>query len=182
MTKSFAQGVLTFDGGIHKTGIVGFSTRSQQMYNDLLEILDSDGIQYTTQHNHGKEFWSFQSRSGRKKETLKKWIPYFIPHTSKYHRLFFFTNNKKYSKDYVFKLFPKHYKTKLSVQLIYEIAQKIDSFDAKLIKKELDSKDLTTSYESIFKYLYIAKRIKNANNNPLQNRTLQVPWQEALRC
>lgn len=151
--KAFIKGVMSFDGGIKTTGMVALSSKSKQLIYDSYNILSIDKIKVNKRFNKKSKTWLIESKSGRNKEYLTKWLDYFEKGTWKYNRLKFFIENKNYSLNHLNYLFPNHHLSKINLNKVYNSIKCIKSGKINNISKQLKIPNTT-----IYKYLYILNK------------------------
>ncbi len=158
--NAFVLGVMTFDGGVKSSGTIGFSTKSKKLFNDIREILQNNNMLVNESYNKNKDFWFFESISGRNIYYLKKWQKFFEPGTWKRKRLDLFINHKARGIEEVEELFPKHHRGKICVSDVWLAMHRIHMGGINDIQKELQKKRLFVNKASIYKYLNILEQTK----------------------
>jgi hypothetical protein len=156
LRRAFVAGVLTFDGGIKKTGMVAFSTRSRHLFGDVVETIENDGIKLKKGYNEKKDFWFLESVSGRKKDELKKWLQYFVQGTLKRERLEFFINERSYSIAEAERLFPPHYKGRVSIRSVHQAALEMNSLNPNILQHHPLLEGVARN--TLYKYVFILKK------------------------
>ncbi|MDD9953942.1 MAG: hypothetical protein OXR66_06415 [Candidatus Woesearchaeota archaeon] len=158
--RAFALGVLQFDGGVKATGMAAFTTKSKQLMEDVARIVRKDGLKIITSYNKKKKFYLLESRTGRDKEQLKKWLMYFEPGTRKHDMLKFLIRGKKMGIKELLRLFPKHYSTRLSVLEVYNAIKSIKKGYNHDIVDELKQQGIFVSWITIYKHLHLLSQAK----------------------
>ncbi len=178
--KAFVLGVMTFDGGVKTNGIISVSSMSKILIDDIYEVLNSDNIKVNKLYNPKKKSWLIESKSGRNKKYLKKWLDYFEPGTWKYKRLKFFINNKKdYSINELNYLFPNHHLSKINLNDVYNSIKTIKSGKIKDILRELNKK-FSISNTTIYKYLHILEKSNLISKVPEKVNDGKNYWSETI--
>lgn len=176
--KAFAKGVLMFDGGVKATGMVSLTSMSKQLIEDIEEILKLDEIEVNKGYNPKKKSWLLESKSGRNKEYLKKWLYYFEEKTWKYDRLNFFIEKKKYNIKELEQLFPYHHRSKIRLKEVYDAILKIKKFKIQDVMEELNKFNI--SHITIYKYLYILEKSGLIYKEIEEHIGPKNGWQESI--
>jgi len=154
--KAFAKGVLMFDGGVKSNGMIALTSMSKQLIENVEKILKLDEIKVTKNYNPKKKSWLIESRSGRDKEYLKKWLYYFEEGTWKHERLKFFIEEKKYNLNELNYLFPKYHRSKIQLNDVYLSVKKIKKGKIKDIMVGLNK--FKISPVTAYKYLFLLEK------------------------
>ncbi|TSC67354.1 MAG: hypothetical protein CEO19_264, partial [Parcubacteria group bacterium Gr01-1014_73] len=141
--KSFARGVLMFDGCVTKSGKITLSSKSKLLTTAIENIWAKDDIAYGKATENTRGEWIIFSTS---KNKMAKLLNYFEPKTQKYKLLCWINGDKHFTpiiKD-------NH---TLSVKKIILLLNKIKSCDVSFIEKYFKC-----SYVTVRTYLNILKK------------------------
>lgn len=178
--KEFAKGIMMFDGGVKTSGMVSITSMSKQLIEDLYKILALDKISVNKGYNKKKGSWLIESKSGRDKDYLKKWLDYFEPATWKYERLKFFIRNKKHNIEELDYLFPIHHKSKISLKEVYNAIKFLKKGKIKDIMTKLNKNNL--SYTTVYKYLYLLEKSGLIYKEIEHHITNKTSYRESIYC
>ncbi|MAG47258.1 hypothetical protein CL617_01515 [archaeon] len=178
--KAFAKGVMDFDGGVKASGMVALTSMSKQLIDNIYEILSLDGISVNKKYNKKKKSWQIESRSGRKKEYLRKWLDYFEKGTWKYNRLKFFLDNKSYSIEQLEYLFPKHHRSKIQIRDVYRNIYNTKKSKIKDIVMGLRKDNLKVADTTIYKYLHLLEKSGLIRKEGVKITDGKYWWSETL--
>ena len=156
--NAFVLGVMTFDGGVKTSGIISISSMSKKLIEDLEEIFQLNGLNTCKEYNLKKKSWLLESKSGRRREDLSKWLNYFEHGSWKYHRLNFFLRNKSHSLSDLEELFPRHHLCKICLSDVYAVLKKIKKGKIRDLILELDNRNSKIANTTIYKYLFILEK------------------------
>ncbi|MBR9700719.1 hypothetical protein GOV11_02540 [Candidatus Woesearchaeota archaeon] len=163
--RAFVLGFLMFDGGVKTSGMVAVTSKSKMIIDDIEKILKKNCINVKKTYSPVKDAFLLESRSGRDKEQLKKWLRYFEPGTRKHKALQFFIDGSYLERGELQEIFPIHYRARVSISLIHSILQK-KSGTVEDIVSVLKKKDIFVSKNTLYKYLYLLNKAKLVNKSP----------------
>ena len=176
--KSFALGVMTFDGSVSPQGRVRLELKSKSLRDSIVEILKLDQLNITTSRNKERGHWSFSTNQTFTKEEKEKWLCYFEKYTEKWNRLnesFFGYKARVDTIEKAITILDKKYKnnnSKLYFKDLIYLIKKMQIFDLNSLLKELDKLKINYNASVIFRHLQLLKKanilsITNIDSLPL---------------
>ncbi len=154
--KSFARGVLMFDGCVTKGGKITFSSKSQKLASAIKEIWAEDNIAHGILKKNKRDEWIVATTS---KNKLNQLLDYFEPNTQKRKLLYWISGNNR------IKPIVKETLT-LSTKKVLLLLRKIKSCDVHFLEEHFKK-----GYTSIRYHLNILK-----NQNKISISTKPSVW------
>ncbi len=178
LREAFLLGVMTFDGGISSSGIVGISSMSKKLVYDRSSILETINEKHNIRYNTKKGSLERESKSGRNTQSLRKWTKLFEKGTWKYERINFFLSDKEYSIDKIRNLFPKHHRGKIWVNDLWLALNNFKEGKIENLQLEFNKMNKRVANTTIYKYLFILEKSGLIRKEGIKNTNGKNWWSE----